>query len=151
MLATLQNKTLNAVTYVVSSLEQYDQEIKNREKVFAQKQPGEVGLKEASAELLDISLHQGMRGLSVVRQQPLYQLTDQYVHFDKKAESIKNHSIDLAAFVNDKVYFPMREKIIFIYDEASQVLSFLVEVYQEHQEQVQQYVATHYEHVKVEL
>jgi hypothetical protein len=37
MLATLQNKTLTAVTYVVSSLEQYDQEIKNREKVFAQK------------------------------------------------------------------------------------------------------------------
>jgi len=64
---------------------------------------------------------------------------------------LKNNTIDLANFVNDKVYFPMRERIVFIFDEATKVLSFLVQIYNEHQEEVSQYINTHYENVKVEL
>jgi len=92
-----------------------------------------------------------MKGVQVVKKQPIYKLTDQYVHFDAKAEALKNQTIDLANFVNDKVYFPMREKIVFFYDEATKVLSFLVQIYNEHQEQVKKYISTHYENVKVEL
>lgn len=92
-----------------------------------------------------------MKGVEYVRKQPIYKLTDEYMHFDKQAEQLKTRTIDVANFVNDKVYFPMRERIVFIYDEASKVLSFLVQIYSEHQETVQKYLATHYENVKVEL
>ena len=126
MITTVQNKTVNFLSNLVDKIEQYDADIKNRERVFREKELKEEGLKEVSADLLDIGLHQGMKGVQVVKKQPIYKLTDQYVHFDEKAETLKNTTIDLANFVNDKVYFPMREKIVFIYDEATKVLSFLV-------------------------
>jgi len=34
MLATITNKTTNAMNYMVKTLEQYDEDIKNRENVF---------------------------------------------------------------------------------------------------------------------
>ena len=132
MITTVQNKTVNFLSNLVDKIEQYDADIKNRERVFREKELKEEGLKEVSADLLDIGLHQGMKGVQVVKKQPIYKLTDQYVHFDEKAETLKNTTIDLANFVNDKVYFPMREKIVFIYDEATKVLSFLVQIYNEH-------------------
>lgn len=126
MITTVQNKTVNFLSTIVDKIEQYDADIKNRERVFREKELKNEGLKEVSADLLDIGLHQGMKGVQVVKKQPIYKLTDQYIHFDEKAETLKNTTIDLANFVNDKVYFPMREKIVFIYDEATKVLSFLV-------------------------
>jgi hypothetical protein len=146
------------MTYVVDSLDQYE-EIKNRERVFSSAKQQQIEaenkkqpeLKEAAADILDIGLHTGYKGLETLKKQPIYKLTDQYVKYDQKVELLKNQSIDFANFVNDRVYFPMREKIVFIYDEASQYISFMVQIFAEHQSQVQSYVQTHYENVKVEL
>jgi hypothetical protein len=82
MMATVQSKTVNFLSNIVDSLEQYDQDIKNREKVFKQKELKKAGLVQISADLLDIGLHQGMKGVELVKRQPIYKLTDQYVHFD---------------------------------------------------------------------
>jgi hypothetical protein len=92
-----------------------------------------------------------MKGVELVKAQPAYQVADRYVKFDEKAELLKTQGIEIAHFMNDKVFYFLRERMVFYYDEATKVISFLFEVFQEHQEQVQKYVNTNYENVKVEL
>lgn len=78
-------------------------------------------------------------------------MTNEYVHLDKKAEFLASQTLELASILNDKVYFPMREKIIFVYDEASQYISFMLDIVQVQQKDLAKYVNEHYDNVKVVL
>lgn len=147
---------------MVDTIEKYDETVKERQRIFgteskAIKQEGsqgEVASKtplKLSADILDISVHEGKRGLEILQKQPIYKLTNEYVELEKKAEFLAQQTVEFASLLNDKVYFPMREKIIFVYDEASQYISFMLDIVQAQQADLAKYVNAHYDNVKVIL
>ena len=106
---TIQNTVIAGLELVKDKLEQVDETVVQREKVFAaenvaaerEAQPvakeGDVAIlaeadsdkfKKVSYELLDIGLHLGNIGLEKVKSIPLYQKIDQQVHFADKFELI---------------------------------------------------------------
>ena len=100
---------------------------------------------------MDISIHQTKKTFKHLQTQPIYRLTNDKFAIEKRAEFLANQTIELAAILNDRVYFPMREKIIFIYDEASQYLSFMLDIVQGQREELVKYINTHYDNVKIIL
>jgi hypothetical protein len=104
---TIQNTVIAGLELVKDKLEQVDETVVQREKVFATEDAPEVAqleareengvqiadadsgkFKKVSYELLDIGLHYGNKGLEKVKSIPLYQKIDQQVHFADKFELI---------------------------------------------------------------
>jgi hypothetical protein len=154
MINLLQNKTIGALQTAIDKLEQYDDNSK-RQPYFAVWAAGEVQasdnavkkyesksnpeektptmkIKDLSCELLDIGLHQGQKNLSIVKETNAYSKADQIVHFDEKAEVIFAHSAKVYTYLNDKVYYPLRDKFLIIYEQGTDYISFLIKVLSEH-------------------
>ena len=64
-------------------------------------------------------------------------------------DKVRDNSVQLYKFFNDKVYTPVKSNLYVIYDRSTQVLSFLMEVVLEHQQKLREYLAKHYENVHV--
>ena len=78
-------------------------------------------------------------------------MTDKYVHYDDKYETVKGGSVKVYRYLNDKVYNPLRENLYVIYDEASDYYSFMVKVIKEHHAKVIEYVKEHYDNVSIKI
>ena len=72
--------------------------------------------KHLSFELIDIGLFQGQKGFEYLKQTPAYTMSDQYVHYDEKYKVVKDNSVKLYKFLNDKIYCPLKKNLIVIYD-----------------------------------
>jgi len=53
-------------------------------------------------------------------------LTDPYVRYDEKVDSVKKKSVELYRYLNDKLYTPLKNKFYVIYDQSSTVISFFI-------------------------
>lgn len=159
MMSVVQNHSANFLSYVVNSLDQLDDNSK-REPVFAKKaevkqetseatQPQSI--KDLSLDLLDIGIHQSNKNFQRFKESQAYSITDPYVHYDQRLESLKSESVNVAQYLNDRVYFPLRENLICFVDQGRKMYSFLIQIINEHQEKIVNYVNTHYENVLVTL
>ena len=43
-------------------------------------------------------------------------MSDQFVHYDEKYQVVKDKSVSLYKFLNDKIYCPLKKNLIVIYD-----------------------------------
>lgn len=172
MLSVIQNKSLEFLETIVTKLDSYE-ELQKRQRIFAQKQQEEQDLakkakeedqdhhdvndeakekfKQLSLELIDIGLHTGQKGLHLLQQTKPYALTDQYIHYDKRVEEVKNGSVKLYHFLNDKLYNPLKNNLYVIYDQGSNYISFMVKILKEHQHKVADYILKNYNNVTVLL
>ncbi len=157
MLQTIQVKSITALQYLVETLESYDDNVK-REKVFAKSVEPEDSDEEPTtarkviqigANVVDITLHQTQKRYSQFKESPVYDLTDDYVQYDKNLDILKTQSFKMYKFMNDRVYFPLRENLIMIYDSTQDYVSFLIRIAKEHQSQVYTYIKEHYDNVRI--
>ena len=85
--------------------------------------------------------------MELVQSTEIYQgLQDRFKVLDDK---VRDNSVQLYKFFNDRVYTPVKSNLYVIYDRSTQVLSFLMEVVHEHQQKMREYLAKHYENVHV--
>lgn len=83
----------------------------------------------------------------MLQQTEIYQgLQERFKVLDDK---VRDNSVQLYKFFNDKVYTPVKSNLYVIYDRSTQVLSFLMEVVLEHQQKLREYLGKHYENVHV--
>jgi len=78
-------------------------------------------------------------------------MTDKYVHYDDKYETVKDGSVKVYRYLNDKVYNPLLENLYVIYDQSSDYYSFMLKVIKEHQSKVIEYIKQHYDNVHVAI
>ena len=76
-------------------------------------------------------------------------MTDQYLHYDEKLQQAKESGVKLYRYLNDKVVNPLKENLYVIIDEGSKIVSFVIQVLQENQHKVIEYMQKHYENVQV--
>jgi len=107
--------------------------------------------KDLSLELLDIGLFHGQKGLEYLKQTPAYTITDQYVHYDEKYETVKDSSVKIYRYVDESVYTPVKNNLYVIYDATTDYYSFMVKVIQEHHAKVIEYVKEHYDNVQITI
>lgn len=69
-----------------------------------------------SLQLLDLGLYEGQKGLDNLKQSRFTQMTDPYVHYDKQVEKCVQGGAKAFNFANDKVYNPLKENLIIMYD-----------------------------------
>lgn len=108
-------------------------------------------MKELSLELLDITLHQGSKGLEYIKSTPVYKSTDTYLHYDQKFEAAKTNGLEALNFVNDKIYFPLRKNLIVIIDKSADLIIFLVKAAHQQEQKIVEYIRRHYENVCISV
>lgn len=71
------------------------------------------------------------------------------MHYEEKYDVVKDKSISIYKFVNEKVYDPFRDNLYVIYDKTNDYYSFMVKVLKEHQPNVLVYIKDSYNNVHV--
>lgn len=169
MLSAIQDRSVQLLETIVERLEKYEQ-LQKRPKVFAkvaepehvdgahsnsshESNPDDVSsektekLKQLSFELIDIGLHTTSIGLELVQNTTAYQNVHEKIA--GLEQQVKEGSVQLYKFLNDRVYSPLQSNLYVIYDQSSHMLSFLMEVLIENQQKIKEYLAKHYENVTV--
>ena len=97
----IQNTIVGTLEGVKDHLEQKDQSLLERQKIFAEKQEelkeekkkeGESDLdkfKKVSLELMDIGVYYGQQGVDQIKHLPLYQKIDSVLNLDDKFHLVK--------------------------------------------------------------
>ena len=106
-------------------------------------------LREVSLQLLDLGLYEGQKGLETLKQSKFTQVTDPYVHYDEQVQKCVQGGTKAFNFANDKVYNPLKENMIIMYDQSTNYLSLMLKIYKEHQQKIIDYIGTHYENVTI--
>lgn len=101
-------------------------------------------LKVVTEDLLDLWLYEGSKGLGYIQASKAYQLTDPYVKYVEKYESMKGRSTE---FLNQLEQLP--KKVVLYYDEATNFVGMLIRVLNERQEELVDYVRRTYSNVHV--
>ena len=101
-------------------------------------------LKVVTEDLLDLWLYEGSKGLGYVQASKAYQLTDPYVKYVERYESMKGKSAEL---LNQLEQLP--KKVVLYYDEATNFVGMLIRVLNERQEELVAYVRRTYSNVQV--
>jgi hypothetical protein len=161
MLSLLQEKSLTFLDTIVTTLEQYEDvkqrpqvfskrcmhqqiEMNGKKKDRDAKKQDDVKesdymsheapakrFKHLSMELIDIGLHGGQKGLDFIKQTQAYNVTDQFVHYDKRYNEVKENTINFYKFLNDRVYSPIKQNIILFYDQSNHYISVMIKVIKE--------------------
>lgn len=84
--------------------------------------------KHLSYELIDIGLYTSRQSLDLIQQTTPYKVTDQYIHYEKKYNQMKEGGEKLFRFLNDKVYNPLKNQLYIIYDQSTNYISFFVHI-----------------------
>ena len=101
-------------------------------------------LKVVTEDLLDLWLYEGSKGLGYVQASKAYQLTDPYVKYVEKFESMKGKSAKLLSQLEQ-----LPKKVVLYYDEATNFVGMLIRVLNERQEELVAYVRRTYSNVQV--
>ena len=101
-------------------------------------------LKVVTEDLLDLWLYEGSKGLGYIQASKAYQLTDPYVKYVERYESMKGKSAEL---INQLEQLP--KKVVLYYDEATNFVGMLIRVLNERQEELVAYVRRTYSNVQV--
>jgi hypothetical protein len=128
----------SAIETTINQVEKIDKDAQNRPVVFgSQTTPekenqivkansGVDRLKVVSGELLDLWLYEGVKSLEYIKQSRAYQLTDPYVNYVEKFESVKQQSVRLTETVQ-KAVVTLNEKCVIYYDEATKFVGMLLQ------------------------
>ena len=95
-------------------------------------------------DLLDLWLYEGSKGLGFIQASKAYQLTDPYVKYVEKFESMKGKSAKLLSQLEQ-----LPKKVVLYYDEATNFVGMLIRVLNERQEELVAYVRRTYSNVQV--
>lgn len=101
-------------------------------------------LKVVTEDLLDLWLYEGSKGLGYIQASKAYQLTDPYVKYVEKFESMKGKSAKLLSQLEQ-----LPKKVVLYYDEATNFVGMLIRVLNERQEELVAYVRRTYSNVQV--
>ena len=155
---TISNVVIGTLETVKSTIEERDQEVINRQKVFAalQQQDGQVNgdeakqdeevkeesldkFKKVSFELLDIGLHYGSKGVNTIRSLPLYQRVDSVISLEDKFALVKKHGEELYTLLDSKLR-PLVQNVFFLYDQATNTVTSYIKVITTKQDEITTYV-----------
>ena len=73
------------------------------------------------------------------------------MNYEEKGALLKEKGIEVYKFVNEKVVDPLRANLYVIKDIPSNLYSFMIQVVQDHQPKVIEYITGQYENVSVLL
>lgn len=175
---TIKNTVIGALESVKDTIEKRDEDVKNRQPVFAQAEreqaagdarPAEAAqavegaegqaeaeevpmekLKQISLELLDIGLYYGEQGIGKVKTLPLYQKADAIVKFDDKFAVVREHGKNLYTYLDGKIR-PIVQNVFFVYEQATSTVTSYIRVITEKHAQIQDYVKQTYTTVSVTI
>lgn len=99
-------------------------------------------------ELLDIGIHYGSKTVEHVKGLPVYKKIDSYIDFDDKFAIVLKHSQCLYTYV-DSTFRPIMQRVLFLYNSASQKVTTFINLVTERQEQIVEYVRSTYSLVSV--
>lgn len=102
-----------------------------------------------SFELIDIGLFNGQKGLDYIQSTTPYTLLDKNLQINKQVKSVSEKGVKLYHFISDKVYSPLKEYVIVLYDQSTKYISLFVRVLKDNQKNVLDYILERYENVKV--
>ena len=100
-------------------------------------------------ELLDLGLFQGQKGLEYIQSTNTYAMLDKNLQINKQVKNVSEKGVKLYHFINDKVYSPVKEYVIVLYDQTTKYISMFVRVLKDNQKNILDYVLNRYENVKV--
>jgi len=132
------NLLSTAIETTINQFERIDKDAQNRPVVFgSQTSPqkdnqivkatsGLDRLKVVSGELADLWLYEGGKSLEYIKQSRAYKLTDPYVNYIEKFESVKRNSVRLSETVQQAVV-TLNEKCVIYYDEATKFVGMLLQ------------------------
>ena len=165
MTSTLVNKGIETVTSAISSVvkqvEKIDESAEARPKVY-----GEPAVKEASSgelvkpatdyeklrmvsgDLLDLWIYEGSKGLAYIQQTQAYKVSDSYLHYLQTFQAIKTQSAKLSTQVKG-VASDVQDKLVLFYDQAQNFVGLLIQVLQERQPALLDYIRKTYTNVSV--
>jgi hypothetical protein len=158
------NKGIDTVTtaigYVNQQVEKQDPEAAKRPVVFGQNQADAQDqqvvaaqsnidrLKVVSGELLDLWLFEGSKGLQYVQASKAYKLTDPYINYIAKYEQVKDSSLNLTVKLQ-KVVSDVNQRVVLFVDEATNFVGMLLQVLNERQGELIDYIQKTYSNVNV--
>ena len=99
-------------------------------------------LKVVTEDFLDLWLYEGSKGLGYIQASKAYQLTDPYVKYVEKYESMKGKSAQIFQQIEQ-----LPKKVVLYYDEATNFVGMLIRVLNERQEELVAYVRRTYSNV----
>jgi len=87
----------------------------------------------------------------MIKSTPAYTISDKFIHYDEKFEMAKEGAMKTYAFVNDKVYGPLKENFLILYDQSTHYIAVLINIIKEHQQKVIQHISKYYENITVAI
>ena len=115
----------------------------------------EVGLRQTDnfneliASLLNKGILGGIKGLNEIRQTELYQKTDKILHVEDNIQIAKQRGVEVYELFNEKLYGPLKDRLIIMYDHSTEYLHLVCKLYQTNQEKVLAYLEKHYSNLQV--
>ena len=159
MLTLAQNKTLDALEYALSLVEEYDKEFHKRQntKVRDEKKKEDQGkavelssrfgdVKDAYKELFTL---QRERAVDFVANSSAFKLADERIHFNDKFERSKEFTLNMYDSLNTQVIVPVQDKMLLIYDVSLKKASLILENIQN--SEISQKVGEKYNTAKVTI
>jgi len=173
----IQNTVLTALETVKEKLEQRDEAVLARKKIFshadkkdqspAKPEEGKVEagqtdapnavvdlpldqFKKVTFELLDIGVFYGEQGVEKVKSHALYQKVDAVINFDDKFAFVKEHGSSLYTILDEKVR-PLVQNVFFLYDKATNTVTSYINVITTKQNEIKDYVEKTYSTASVIL
>ena len=80
-------------------------------------------LKIVTEDLLDLWLYEGSKGMRYVQASKAYKLTDPYINYVEKFESVKSKTQTLKGKMGEQL-----QKVVLFYDDATNFVGMLISV-----------------------
>lgn len=140
MLSLAQTKSLDALEYALSIIEQYDREFQKRttkEHAADKKKEDQGKSVELSSRFNDVKYNykelfnlQRERAVDFVKNSRAYKLADERINLNEKFERSYAFTSDMYNSLNTQIIVPLQDKIVLIYDISLNKASLILENYQ---------------------
>lgn len=159
MLTIAQNKTLDALEYALSLVEEYDKEFRKRQsnKIKDDKKKEDQGKAvELSSRFSDVKTGykelftlQRERAVDFITNTSAFKFADDKIHFNQKLEMSREFTLNMYDSLNTQVIVPVQDKMLLIYDVSLKKASLILEGIQ-HSE-ISQKVGEKYNNARVTI
>lgn len=159
MLTIAQNKTLDALEYALTLIEQYDKEFEKRTKKVNKedkKKEDQGKSVEISSRVSDVKTNykelvtlQKERAVTYVTNTYPYKFADDRIHFEQRFEQTREFTMNMYNSLNTQIIVPVQDKIVLVYDTSLKRASLIMENIQN--SNLAQYVAENYSNARVTL
>jgi len=144
----------SALQIIRNQVEKLDEQAASRPHYYGTLPPAEATQVETEAtqidklrvvtgDLIDLWLFEGSKGLKFLQESRAYKLTDPYLHYIEKYESIKDSSIV------QKTIPQVYHRVVLLVDETTKRVSFMIKVIRDRQVELIDYIQRTYSNVVV--